>query len=349
MIDLHAHPSLPLLGTAWRRGVQGFRPPAFEAGEPAGKASPGDGPPAPGHDGLRGYGAAFYETYLLRPEAARKRLFRSLAAFRTRLRDADRGGQGDPAAPSIRLLLSASDLKAAVSSPASEACFLAVESMRYLRDPGDVARLWEQGVRSLQPIHFLDTRWGGSSREGLLPESRTGLTGPGREMLAEMARLGMILDLAHMSRRNAEACLAAYPGPVMCSHTGLRSLKPVSRNLSEELAEEIFRRQGIVGVTCWKHLLGPPPSPGKGPDSPRAAWTRAYCATIAAFADLSPGARVCVGSDRGAPILVPAWFYGPDHRAEMETCLAGLGWDPDRRRAFFSGHALEFLARSLPA
>jgi microsomal dipeptidase-like Zn-dependent dipeptidase len=340
LADLHVHPALPWAGAAWRRMVQGFRPASLEkSAEPPPRPSGGTG-------ALRIYGAVFYETYMLRPGAARRRLFRSLEAFRRRLET--RKGS--------RLILSASDLDLAAFPDSSgaggggEAFFLAVESMRFLRDPGDVRRLWDCGVRSLQPIHFLDTPWGGSSREGMLPESRTGLTGLGREMLAEMARLGLILDLAHMSLKNAEDCLAAYPGPVMCSHAGFHGIKANARNLTADLAREIFRRRGLVGVTCWRHLLGPAPAagPGKGRDSLRAAWTRSYCATAAAFAALAPDALVAVGSDRGAPIRAPSWFYSPAHLSEMETCLAGHGWGTERIRGLFSGSARDFLTRSLP-
>ncbi|HKP95986.1 MAG TPA: membrane dipeptidase [Fibrobacteria bacterium] len=333
LADLHVHPDLPWIGSAWRRRVQGFRPACLESGERS--------PPVPAGP-PRLYGAVFYQTYLLRPAAARRRLFLSLGVFCRRY--IAPGGN--------RLILSASDLDRdrRPGSGGTDGFFLAVESMRCLRDPGDVRRLWECGIRSLQPIHFLDTPWGGSSREGMLAESRTGLTGMGREMLGEMARLGMILDLAHMSRKNAEECLAAYPGPVMCSHTGFQGLKATARNLDADLAREIFRRRGVVGVTCWRHLLGPDPAPGPKGDSLRAAWTRSYCATAAAFAALAPDAhaRVAVGSDRGAPIRAPAWFYSPAHLGEMAACLSGLGWGPEPIRGFLSGNARDFLARSLP-
>lgn len=356
LADLHVHPSLPWIGSAWRR-LQGFRPAALEGAPIAPR-------PFRSFRSFRLYGAACYETYLLRPDAARNRLFASLASFRGRLE-----------AAGVRTLLSAADLEplrtVAERAPdgseakwpeegerAGEAFFLAVESMRCLRDPRDVRRLWDLGVRSLQPIHFLDTSWGGSSREGLLPESRLGLSGSGRALLAEMGRLGMILDVAHMSHRNAEQCLAAYDGPVMCSHTGFQGLKAGARNLPADLAREIFRRGGLVGVTCWRHLLGK--DPGKEaakapPRNARAAWTRSYCATAAAFAVLvpaggaAPGAGVAVGSDRGAPIRAPAWFYSPGHLAEMAACLAGHGWTPAQVRGFFSGNALDFLFRALPA
>ncbi|MDB5048497.1 MAG: Peptidase renal dipeptidase [Fibrobacteres bacterium] len=338
LADLHVHPALPWAGTLWRRYVQGFRPASLET-----RGHPHRSPSDAAAPSLRVHGAVFYETYLLRPEAARRRLFRSLESFRGRL-EAREGN---------RLILAAADLDPArLAAGGGEAFFLAVESMRFLRDPADVGRLWDRGVRSLQPIHFLDTRWGGSSREGMLPESRTGLTGLGREMLAEMARLGLILDLAHMSLKNAEECLAAYPGPVMCSHAGFQGIKVNARNVTADLAREIFRRRGLVGVTCWRHLLGQDPSRAKrekGPDPLRAAWTRSYCATVAALAALAPEARVAVGSDRGAPIRAPAWFYTPAHLEEMTACLAGYGWEPARIRGFFRDHALEFLTRSLPA
>ncbi|GEM_PF-3204241 len=371
---MHVHPALPWVGSAWRRRVQGFRTPILDGSGSCGESSfPDDSTRLPAS---RIYGAVFYVTYLLRPASARLKLFASLKAFRARFAanvDAEfrhpdtevrlAEGTSGPPRRSLpgRLLLSAADLpfeslpppRAQAGAPELDSVFLAVESMRCLRDPGDVRRLWDLGVRSLQPIHFLDTPWGGSSREGMLPESRTGLTGLGREMLAEMAALGLILDLAHMSRNNAEACLSAYPGPVMCSHTGLFSLRATARNITAELASEIFRRRGLVGVTCWRHLLGAAPRPahghGHGEASGRSDWTRAYCATIAALADLHPTARLAIGSDRGAPILVPAWFYSPEHLREMESLLAAQGWPRERIRGFFSGNAGDFLGRSLPS
>lgn len=349
-IDLHVHPCLPWVGAAWRRAAQDFRLATLDNAPGRGETSVAR-PDA--RVAMRLYGAVFYQTYLFRPAVARRNLFASLEAFGSRL--ASLGGR--------RLLLSASDLQtlpvhlsgALPPIPIPEAFLMAVESMRYLNDPGDVRRLWNLGVRSLQPIHFLDTPWGGSSREGLLPESRKGLTGLGKEMLSEMASLGMILDIAHMSARNAEESLAAYRGPVMCSHTGLHSLKPSARNVNVDLAREIFRRRGVVGVTCWRHLLGPDPLRASGSDrrlaalsGPRSAWTRAYCATVDAIASLSPDSRVAVGSDRGAPIRAPGWFYSTSHLAEIGTCLEEAGWNADRIRGFLSRNAWDFLSRSLP-
>lgn len=338
-VDMHVHPALPWVGAAWRRRIHRFRSPAL------GDGSSGVRTPAQAPTQARIYGAAFYVTYLLRPSAARRALLLSLEAFRARVGAVLLASADLPSATSATSVSRA----ASAENTSGEACFMAVESMRCLRDPGDVRRLWDLGVRSLQPIHFLDTPWGGSSREGLLPSSRTGVTGLGREMLAEMAGLGLILDLAHMSLPNAEQCLAAYPGPVMCSHTGLSSIRSTARNITPDLAREVFRRGGLVGVTCWRHLLGANPPRIRKRGNSRSAWTDAYCETVSALAELDPRARVAVGSDRGAPIHAPAWFYASSHLAEITATLSHIGWTPDRILGFFSGNALDFLGASLPA
>jgi membrane dipeptidase len=197
-------------------------------------------------------------------------------------------------------------------------------------------------VRSLQPIHFLDTPWGGSSREGFLPAGRGGLTALGRAMLAEMAKPGILLDLAHMNARTARECLEAYPGPVFCSHTGFSGVRPSARNVDAELAKGIFMRGGIIGVTVWRHLLAADPF--------RSGWTRAFCATAHALADLALEGRrrVAVGSDRGAPIQAPAWFFSLAHLKEIAAELGRLGWSDAEARGFLGGNALDFLRRSLP-
>jgi microsomal dipeptidase-like Zn-dependent dipeptidase len=125
----------------------------------------------------------------------------------------------------------------------------------------------------------------------------------------------------------------------------LYEVRRSARNLPADQAREIFRRGGLVGVTCWRHLLGREAGPL------RAAWTRAYCATVHALADLDPlgKSRVAVGSDRGAPIRAPAWIFSPAHHAEIEARLARLGWTGEAIRGFQAANVRDFLARSLPA
>jgi microsomal dipeptidase-like Zn-dependent dipeptidase len=320
--DLHVHPDLPWIGSAWRRRIQGFRIVCLDGRGGLRGPDPTAGP--------RLLGAAFYRTYLLGPERTRRDLFASLARFRRACAEGD-----------ALIVGSRADLAAARSRP--EAYFLSVESLRYIRDPGDIRKLWDLRVRSLQPIHFLDTAWGGSSREGFFPEGRGGLTQLGRAMLCAMAGPGMLLDLAHMNARTARECLEAYPGPVFCSHAGYTGLKRNARNVDPDLARALFRRGGIIGVTCWRHLL----AAGAG----REGWTRALCAAADGLAALSPEgrSRVAIGSDRGAPIRAPAWFFSPGHLDEIAAELDRLGWNAAEAEGFLGGNALAFLERSLPA
>lgn len=288
---------------------------------------PGTEPGAPARARL--LGAAFYRACLFSADRTRRELFSSLARFRRACSDGD--------AP---LVEGRADLVAARSRP--EAYFLSVESLRYIRDPGDILRLWDLGVRSLQPVHFLDTPWGGSSREGFFPEGPGGLTPLGRAMLSAMADRRMILDLAHMNARTARDCLEAYPGPILCSHAGYAGQERNARNVAPALAKTLFRRGGIVGVTCWRSLL----AAGAG----REAWTRAICATADGFAALDPEGKtlVAIGSDRGAPIHAPAWLFTPGHLGEIASGLRRLGWETAEAEGFLGGNAVAFLERSLP-
>jgi membrane dipeptidase len=161
-------------------------------------------------------------------------------------------------------------------------------------------------------------------------------------MLSEMAKLGMLLDLAHMNARTARDCLEAYPGPVLCSHAGFAGVKRNARNVDAGLAGALFGRGGIIGVTCWRHLLAGDPG--------RTAWTRSICRTADALAALTRGGKslVAVGSDRGAPIHAPAWLFSPGHLDEIAVELGRLGWSPAEAEGFLGGNALAFLERSLP-
>lgn len=346
--DLHVHHRLPGLGNFWGRWVHGFQ---LDLGD-----SDIVGPnPSQGREtspllaaAPRIFGLACYETYLVSPRAARERLLAGLEGL------------------AVPLLRSAGDLQITtqISGSRKTKFFLAVESLRFLENAGDLSRLWELGVRSIQPIHFLDTQWGGSSREGFLPDSGRGISDLGREMLAEMDRLGFILDVAHMNRKTAEDCLSIYRGSVMCSHTGLAEEKPVRRNLDSDLAGEIFRRRGVVGVTCWRHLLGGVSADeirsvtgrlpadlrqSKVTNPSRLAWTLAYCRTVAALAKSNSSARIAIGSDRGAPIQAPPWFFSQTNLEVMRVMLSeSCGWDAERFQAFLGGHACEFLGESLP-
>jgi len=82
-----------------------------------------------------------------------------------------------------------------------------------------------------------------------------GLTAAGREILGRLERRGLALDLAHLAEPSFWQALERFGGPVMSSHTGLRTFCDRPRNLSDEQVAAVAARGGVIGVTVAPEML----------------------------------------------------------------------------------------------
>ena len=83
-----------------------------------------------------------------------------------------------------------------------------------------------------------------------------GLTPAGRQLLGELGRAGQVVDLAHLAAPGFWQVLAAYPGALVTSHTGLRHFCDLPRNLDAGQIDALMARGGLVGVAIAPELLG---------------------------------------------------------------------------------------------
>jgi membrane dipeptidase len=136
---------------------------------------------------------------------------------------------------------------------------LGVEGAHALEGRADrVSELWSRGVRFMSLTHLSNNRLGGSSFP-LMPPRR--LTEHGREVLDEMARIGMSVDVAHASTATLDDLLAHPTARPMCSHSGVRAEGGGWRNLSDEHLRRIADKGGVVGIIFGTVYLG-----GRGMD-----------------------------------------------------------------------------------
>ena len=115
---------------------------------------------------------------------------------------------------------------------------------------GDLANLdpiFDAGHRVFGLQHFFDNELGGS----LHGTANTGLTEFGRQVVTELAKRPVVIDLAHSSPQVARDVLDMTNIPLIVSHGGLHGFCPVKRNYPDELMQEIAATGGVIGMGYW--------------------------------------------------------------------------------------------------
>lgn len=107
------------------------------------------------------------------------------------------------------------------------------------------------GFRILQPTYNEHNRFG----DGATVEPDEGLTESGRQWVAEMNRLGMVIDISHSGYRTSADVIAASAKPVIFSHANARALCDSPRNKPDALIRAIAERGGVTGAVTWSPAL----------------------------------------------------------------------------------------------
>tara|TARA_B110000967_G_scaffold14294_1_gene13702 strand:- start:745 stop:1908 length:1164 start_codon:yes stop_codon:yes gene_type:complete len=114
-------------------------------------------------------------------------------------------------------------------------------------DLANIQGLYNRGFRMMSLQHFFDNKLGGS----LHGTSGAGLTQFGRDAVAEMLALGIMLDVSHSSEQVVADTLALSDKPLIVSHTGFQGHCDSPRNISDALMEQIAAAGGLIAVGFW--------------------------------------------------------------------------------------------------
>lgn len=219
---------------------------------------------------------------------------------------------------------------ARVTSGRGVAAFIGIQGGHVLAgDADNVERLQRLGVRMFAPAHVMDGPLVGSNTGA----RRGGLTGFGREVLVELQRLGILVDLAHMSTRGIRDALPLLHRPFVLSHTGFmrtsraesrlpfRRFTPARRNLPDREARMVAEAGGVVGLALSTRLLG-----GDDLDAVRRAFDAGLelCGPdrLALGSDLDGGFRAICDA-RGLPAITGHLSAGGHDRATLTGFLGG--------------------------
>ncbi len=220
-------------------------------------------------------------------------------------------------------------LAAFAAAPGRTAGLLSIEGAHALDgDAANVDVVADLGIRMISPAHFFDTAFGGSAH-GM---EQGGLTAAGREMIRRMEARGVILDIAHASRRTIDDALAIATRPVVASHTGVRGIADNARNLSDQQLAGVAATGGLVGIGFWPTACG-------GDD------VAAIARSVAYAVERIGAAHVALGSDWDGAVTVP---FDAANVVRLTDALLDVGLSEDDIRAVMGENALRVTREVLP-
>ena len=153
--------------------------------------------------------------------------------------------------PRIIIIRSKSDIDLVLDpdSPRLGAVLL-MEGADPIVTPKQTREWFEAGVRIVGPAWHATHYAGGTRAPGPLTEL-------GRELMKEMERTGLILDMSHMAEASFFEALDLFHGPVIASHSNCRSIVPTDRQLSDEMISALVAREGVIGAVLFNKFLQP--------------------------------------------------------------------------------------------
>ncbi len=108
------------------------------------------------------------------------------------------------------------------------------------------------GVRYMTLTHSLNNHWADSATDE--PE-HNGLTDFGRDVVREMNRLGVIVDISHVSDQAFYDALRVSQAPMIASHSSCRALCNVPRNLSDDMIRALGENGGVIQITFVRNFI----------------------------------------------------------------------------------------------
>ncbi len=114
-----------------------------------------------------------------------------------------------------------------------------------------VETFWRLGVRTIQLTYNTRTFAG----DGVFEDHDGGLSKFGKEMVREMNRVGILVDLSHGGRRTTLDAIDASEKPCVFTHSNPHALVPVPRNITDEQMKAVAAKGGLVGCSSFPALV----------------------------------------------------------------------------------------------
>jgi membrane dipeptidase len=226
---------------------------------------------------------------------------------------------------------------------------------------------FDHGVRYMTLTHWKTTRWADAATD---EPQHGGLTAFGREVVREMNRLGMLVDLSHVAPSTMAAALDIAEAPVVFSHSSAFAVNPHPRNVPDEILRRVPANGGVVMAVFLSQFVSDavrrhtepameiqnqferdhPDAPPEAAREARRAWLAANPPPTAALGELADHIdhlvsvmgpeHVGIGSDFDGGELMPIGLEDVSAFPRLIAELLRRGYSDDDVRAIAGGNIL---------
>ena len=205
---------------------------------------------------------------------------------------------------------------------------LSIEGLQNMEGKlSNLDRLYAAGFRMAGLAHFFDNDVAGSMH-GM---KKGGLTPLGRQVVARMEKLGMLVDVAHASHETVAEVIAIAKRPIVSSHGGVQATCKVNRNLTDDEIRGIAKTGGGIGIGYWDAAI----CSTKPADAAKA---------IAYVRDLVGIDHVGLGSDFDGAVTTG---FDASQIAAVTQALIDRGFSDDEIRKVMGGNVLRVLTAGM--
>ncbi len=189
------------------------------------------------------------------------------------------------------------------------AALIGVEGGHAIEDDLRILRAFHAlGVRYITLTHTKDIGWAGSSAE----ITNAGLSPFGRQVIAEMNRLGIMIDIAHVSDKTFWDVIETSKSPVFSSHSSCRALSNIPRNMTGDMIRAVAKRGGVIQINFGCEFLSQ-----KSADT--SAWTNPLLAKEVT------GATASISDPAQRQAAIDKLLAAKQHQATIDDVVAHIG------------------------
>ncbi len=212
------------------------------------------------------------------------------------------------------------------------------DSSRLLRD------YYRLGIRYMTLTHTNTNGWADSSGDINKPEIQhhNGLTPFGKDVVHEMNRLGMMVDISHVADKTFFDALDASEAPLLASHSSARAVTNVPRNMTDDMIRALAHKGGIIQINFYCNFINQ-----QAADAPKNTPVHAALADVVAHIDhvrqVAGIDAIGIGTDFDGIECAPEGLEDVSKFPNLTRALLEKGYSPADIKKIYGGNTLRLM------